>query len=42
MVVEALVCCVIGDNNIISGFRKYNCRTGLKKQIYSIPSLQAL
>jgi hypothetical protein len=29
MVVEALVCCVIGENKIISGFRKYNCGTGL-------------
>jgi hypothetical protein len=32
MVVEALVCCVIGDNNIISGFKKYNCGTGLKNR----------
>jgi hypothetical protein len=32
MVVEALVVFFIEDNKIISGFRKYNCGTGLKNR----------
>jgi hypothetical protein len=32
MVVEALVGLFKGDNKVISGFRKYNCGTGLKNR----------